>query len=119
MEGPCSMSSPRRGEVATFISDMGNAFSAADNNGKWDILAEQQIVAQYGNGSNAYNMYRRTGYPTTLQFSIEPAPGGFVRSFLYPSDEANTNPNVTQKPNVNGQIFWDTNPSSPGFPSAN
>ena len=64
-------------------------------------------------------MYRRTGYPKTLQFNIEPASGNFVRSFLYPSNEADTNSNIVQKPGVDVKVFWDINPSSPGFPFAN
>jgi hypothetical protein len=64
-------------------------------------------------------MYRRTGYPTSLQFNIEPNPGNFIRSFLYPSNEADVNSNISQKPNVDTKVFWDNNPSSPGFPSAN
>jgi hypothetical protein len=67
----------------------------------------------------AYNFYRRTGYPSTLQPSLEPNPGNFVRSFLYPANEANLNINVPQKPNVDQQVFWDNNPPSPGFPYSN
>ena len=86
---------------------------------KWDILAMQTFVAMFGNGTDAYNFYRRTGYPTTLQPNIEPNPGGFIRSFFYPAVHVNTNSNATQKSGVDVQVFWDTNPGSPGFPSAN
>lgn len=98
----------------TRISDEWDA--AAD---KMDVLGMQYFVAQYGNGLDAYNFYRRTGNPTTLQPNIEPNPGGFIRSFFYPANHANTNSNITQKDNVGVQVFWDTNPASPGFPVAN
>ena len=101
-------------------------FFLANNNDKSNILGEQHLIAHYGNGSNSYNFYRRTGYPHTLQWTVEPAPGGFVRSFFYPSDEANTNPNIAQKPDVGVKVFWDNNPASSaagpgstGFPIAN
>jgi hypothetical protein len=111
---------PTQGQINTFIANIGAAFAAADTNGKWNILANQQFIAHYGNGIQSYNFYRRTGYPTTLQFMIDPSFGGpFVRSFLYAADEANTNNNVPQKPNQAVQVFWDNNPSSPGFPFAN
>ncbi len=110
---------PTSGDVSAYISNIGNAFSNADTNGKWNIFAVQQLVAHYGNGSDSYNMYRRTGYPTTLQFNLEQNPGNFIRSFFYPADEANVNSNIEQKPNVDIKIFWDNNPSSPGFPFAN
>ena len=93
---------------------------------KMNILGEQHLIAHYGNGSNSYNFYRRTGYPHTLQWTVEPAPGGFVRSLFYPADEANTNPNIAQKPDVSVKVFWDNNPASSaagpgstGFPIAN
>ena len=94
-------------------------WDAATIDGKWDILAMQYFVASYGNGIDAYNFYRRTGYPTTLQPNIEPNPGGFIRSFYYPANFANNNSSVTQKSGVDVQVFWDTNAASPGFPSAN
>ena len=90
-----------------------------DATDKMNVLGMQYFVAQYGNGLDAYNFYRRTGYPTTLQPNIEPNPGGYIRSFFYPANHANTNQNITQKDGVTDQVFWDTNPGSPGFPVAN
>lgn len=111
---------PSADDVSEYISSTGNAFAnAANNSDRWEIFSLQHLKAHYGNGSDGYNMYRRTGYPLSLQFHIESSPGNFVRSFLYPADEANTNSNIQQKSNVDGQVFWDNNPSSPGFPSAN
>jgi hypothetical protein len=90
-----------------------------DASDKMNVLGMQYFVAQYGNGLDAYNFYRRTGYPTTLQPNIEADPGGFIRSFFYPANHANTNSNITQKNGVTDPVFWDTNPGSPGFPAAN
>ena len=90
-----------------------------DASDKMNVLGMQYFVAQYGNGLDAYNFYRRTGYPTTLQPNIEPNPGGFIRSFFYPANHANTNSNINQKDGVTDPVFWDTNPGSPGFPVAN
>ena len=90
-----------------------------DASDKMNVLGMQYFVAQYGNGLDAYNFYRRTGYPTTLQPNIEANPGGFIRSFFYPANHANTNSNITQKDGVTEPVFWDTNPGSPGFPVAN
>jgi hypothetical protein len=113
---------PTSAYVTTYINNKITEFNnlGAD---KMNLLGEQHLVAHFGNGSNSYNFYRRTGYPLTLQWTVEPAPGGFVRSLFYPADEANTNPNIPQKPNVGVQVFWDTKgPSSAagtGFPYAN
>ncbi|GAB5401256.1 MAG: hypothetical protein Aureis2KO_28410 [Aureisphaera sp.] len=111
---------PTSGEVNAFVSSVVSDFGSANTNGKWEILGNQHFITHYGNGLNPYNFYRRTGYPNDgLQFVIDPNPGGFVRSFFYPANEANVNANITQKPNVSVQVFWDNNGPSPGFPPAN
>ncbi len=110
---------PTSGDNNAYISAVSSAFQNASGDARWNILAEQTFIDNYGNGSMSYNMYRRTGYPTNLQFNIEQAPGPFVRSMFYPANEANVNSNITQKPNVGVQVFWDNNPASPGFPVAN
>jgi hypothetical protein len=110
---------PTSEEVSNYISATGDAFANAGADDRWEIFALQHFKAHYGNGTDSYNFYRRVGFPKSLQFNIEQNPGNFVRSFLYPADEANTNSNISQKSNVDNQVFWDTNPSSPGFPSAN
>ena len=106
-------------DVSSYISSVVNAFNSGSNEDKWEVLATQQFIAHYGNGMDSYNFYRRTGYPKKLQLNIDPNPGAFVRSFFYPANEANVNSNIVQKPGVDVQVFWDTNPPSPGFPVAN
>ena len=103
--------------VNDFYARISNEWDDASD--KMNVLGMQYFVAQYGNGLDAYNFYRRTGYPTTLQPNIEADPGGFIRSFFYPANHANTNSNITQKNGVTDPVFWDTNPGSPGFPAAN
>lgn len=99
-----------------FYARIGDEWDAAAD--KMDVLGKQYFVAMYGNGLDAYNFYRRTGYPD-LQPNLEANPGGFIRSFWYPAAHANTNVNINQKDGVTGQVFWDTNPGSPGFPASN
>lgn len=110
---------PTGAEVSSYINGVVSSFNSAGTNDKWEILATQQFIANYGNGVESYNFYRRTGYPQKVQYVIDPQPGAFIRSFLYPANEANVNSNIAQKPNVAVQVFWDTNPPSPGFPAAN
>jgi len=103
--------------VNSFYARVDAEWDAADN--AMDVLGMQSFVAQYGNGLGAYNFYRRTGFPTTLQPNIEPNPGGFIRSFYYPADHANNNSNISQKSGVTDPVFWDNGGASPGFPAAN
>ena len=63
----------------------------------------------YGNANDAYNTYRRTGFPSSLQPNIEPQPGSFIRSLYYPANFVETNNIVDQKANVEVKVFWDTN----------
>lgn len=105
--------------VSSIVADFNNA-STQDE--QFNILAEQNWIAQFGGGAEAYNFYRRTGFPTTLTPNLEPNPGRFPRSFPYASGEVVANPNLSQKPDLNLQVFWDTNPPSAvtgGFPASN
>ncbi len=104
---------PTPAEVTAFLAAIESSFDAASLAEQWDILGEQLLVSSYGNGIESYNFYRRTGYPTTLQPSINPDPGVFIRSMFYPSNAVNTNSNIPQKAGVDIPVFWDTNPTAP------
>ena len=113
---------PTSDDIDTFIADIETAFNDGTMEDKWNVLAEQYWVTMYGGGLESYNFYRRQGYPTTLVPNIEVDPGPFPRSFPYASGEVIANPNVSQKTDLNGQVFWDTNPPSSangGFPASN
>lgn len=109
---------PDAAAVTAFIDAVDAAFDAGDNEEKWNIMADQFFISLKGNGHDAFNFYRRQGYPTDLEPNLEPDPGAFVRTFFYPANAANTNSNLSQKSGVTDQVFWDTNPGS-GFPVAN
>lgn len=106
---------PTEDDVNGFIEMIASDFDGANLSGKWDILGEQFFVTVFGNGIEAYNFYRRTGYPTTLQPNLDPNPGTFVMSLFYPSNAVNTNSNITQKPDQAQPVFWATK----GVPAAN
>ncbi|MDF0708958.1 SusD/RagB family nutrient-binding outer membrane lipoprotein [Flagellimonas okinawensis] len=110
---------PDATEVETWIDGIIADFSAATGDEKMNIFADQYFVTMYGGSVEAYNYYRKTGYPTNLAPNWEPNPGPFPRTLLYPQSEVITNPNLTQKVDLTQQVFWDTNPASPAFPAAN
>ena len=83
--------------------------SAPTTEAKKNVVYEQYWIAMYGNGIDAYNTYRRTGFPTSLQPNIEPQPGNYIRSMYYPANFVETNNVVDQKANVEVPVFWDTN----------
>lgn len=109
---------PTSADITAYIAEVEELYAAAIGDEKLNLIAKEFFVAQFGNGIDAYNFYRRTGYPNDLQPNLEPAPGAFIRSFLYPAVFANNNSNVTQKQSVATKVFWDTNPDS-AFPFSN
>lgn len=76
-----------------------------------DVIAREYWLALWGNGIEAYNMYRRTGRPTRMQPSLGVNPGNFYRSFTYPGVYVVRNSNAVQKPDNKVQVFWDNNPA--------
>lgn len=91
------------------------AISVAD---KLDVVITEFFISLYGNGVDAYNAYRRTGFPKKIQPNMEERIDGFIRSFLYPASVTGTNPNIKQKLTVTKRVFWDNNPET-GFPFGN
>ncbi len=110
---------PSAADVTAYIDGVIADFNAATGEDKENIFAEQYFISMFGSGAEAFNYYRKTGFPTTLTPNWELNPGAFPRSFLLPQNEVVTNPNLTQKTSLTEQVFWDTNPASPAFPPAN
>ena len=120
LDGDADLSiAPDDSDIQGFIDSIEGDFDNGDDMDKWNIMAEQFFTALKGNGHDAFNFYRRTGFPTTVEPNVEPDPGAYIRSFIYPASHANNNSSVAQKTVVTEQVFWDTNPSSPAFPPAN
>ena len=76
---------------------------------KLELWAEEFWITQRGNGIDAYNSYRRNGYPKNLQPMVEPDPGPFPVSMWYPQNYAANNSNVTQKSDLTQRVIWNTN----------
>jgi len=126
LDGAADMSqAPDATTVADFIADRVAEFNAAatttslDATGfptakdKMDLLGEQYFIAMYGGAGDAFNFVRRTGYPRTLSRSIDPSPGAFPRTILYPSVEVSANGNIVQRTDLNTTVFWDTGVVNP------
>lgn len=88
-----------------------NQFENATDNERLDILSKEYLIALWGNGLDAYNLYRRTAKPLNVQPSILPDGGEYPRSLLYPSVHVNLNKNASQKSGFT-PVFWDTNDAS-------
>jgi hypothetical protein len=86
--------------------------AAASDDERLAIVAREYMIALWGNGIDAYNLYRRTCFPANIQPAIDPNPGPFIRSALYPAVHVQRNLNAAQKESFTEPVFWDTNDAS-------
>jgi len=106
---------PTTTRIDNFVTVIKNAYDLqTDNSGRMAIIGKEFYVSLWGNGIDAYNLYRRTGTPTNFQFTKVPNPGNYIRSLIYPADHVNLNQNAVQKPGSGFEtpVFWDNNPVS-------
>jgi hypothetical protein len=101
-------------KVTSYLNYVGTRYdAAATNDTKMNVVGREYWLSLYGNGTEAYNLYRRTGKPNRMQPGLESITGSFVRSFLYPNNYMVTNTTAVQKKDLATQVFWDKNPASP------
>jgi hypothetical protein len=98
-------------DIDDYVADvMASYMAAATDAERMDIIGKEYWIAMYGNGVEGYNLYRRTGAPGNLQPTLL-GTGSFPRSFLYPNVAVDRNINISQKPGLAVQVFWDNNPA--------
>jgi hypothetical protein len=103
-------------DVAVYISRALATFDdQPDADNVLNYIAREHWISSFGNGVEAYNLYRRTGKPTGMQPALNPSPSAFPRSMWYPAVFATLNSTVTQKTDLSSRIFWDTNPANLDF----
>ena len=78
-----------------------------------DVIAKEYWIALWGNGIEAYNIYRRTSAPRNMQPTLQTSTDPYFRSMVYPAVYANLNGTATQKDYaVTNKVFWDNNPDN-------
>ena len=99
--------------IAAYVSFVLAAYDAANDNGKLEIIMKEYYLSTWGNGWEAYNAYRLTGFPKNMQQTVYSAtPGFFIRSFYYPSVYVNRNLNAPTQKALGAKVdkvFWDNN----------
>lgn len=102
---------PDAARINGYVNKVLTAFdNATTTSAKLNIIMKEYYMALWGNGVDAYNLYRRTNKPENIQYVLEENPGPFINSHLYPSVFVNRNLNAAQKSSVAVQVFWDNNP---------
>jgi hypothetical protein len=92
--------------IDNYVSSVLELYDAASADGKLDLVVKEQLIASWGNGVEAYNLYKRTGKPNNMQPALEPVYGEFPRTFLLPAIHVTRNANATQK-TFTDRVFWD------------
>jgi hypothetical protein len=107
---------PTQSQITAYINKVVSLYNAAaTDNDRLNIIIKEFYIACWGNGIEAYNMYRRTLMPLHnaknigMQSPVFPA-NAFPRVMFYPRNEYINNPNITQHL-VTTQVFWDNNPA--------
>jgi hypothetical protein len=78
----------------------------ASDSDRLELIIKEYYLAAWGNGLETYNNYRRTGFPSNLQPTIEPASGAFYYTAYYPGNSVNNNPNSPANLRTR-KVFWD------------
>ncbi len=97
---------PSEEDIDEYVNFVLAEFDAADANGQLNVVIREYYIAAWGNGIEAYNMWRRTGLPDNMAPGIEAEAGEFPRSYFYPDVYVNRNANATQKA-LTDRVFWD------------
>lgn len=108
-------------EIDDYIEAIETEYNAASADGKLFVIGREYYLALFGNGVEAYNLYRRTGMPVnpdnpdgleSIQDPVLNQAGPFPRLFRYPQNAVNNNNNVRDNQNqFTDRVFWDTNPA--------
>ena len=102
-------------DIESYVAEvLGNFDAAGTTAEQMNVVVTEYYIALFGNGLEAYNLYRRTAMPLNMPPLIDPqaaAQAQFVRTHLYPAVHVNLNSNATQK-STSDPVFWDTNAAS-------
>jgi hypothetical protein len=97
--------------ITGFVNRLLDQYDAADNSGKLNLVMTQKYIANFGNGMEGYNDYRRTGLPV-LRTPLSPL-NVFPLRLYYSQTElsANTffsaNGSQIQIAQQTTPVFWD------------
>ncbi|MEM9327366.1 MAG: SusD/RagB family nutrient-binding outer membrane lipoprotein [Bacteroidota bacterium] len=100
-------------DITDYIALVTRLYNEAGSDAeRLDVIVKEFYLAAFGNGLEAFNMYRRTGMPANMQPALQPeGAGDFPRSFRYPNAFVDRNINANQKTEAD-RVFWDPGTSA-------
>ncbi|MEZ4971906.1 MAG: SusD/RagB family nutrient-binding outer membrane lipoprotein [Cyclobacteriaceae bacterium] len=103
-------------EQVIYLATLGAAWDAATSDDeRMQIIGKEYWKALWGNGLEAYNLYRRTSTPNDMQPVLRATTPGqagvFWRTLVYPAVYVNLNANaLSNDGKASRKVFWDGNP---------
>jgi hypothetical protein len=97
---------PTSSTIDTYVNYVLTAYDASTDARKLEIVMKEYYVAAWGNGLEPYNNYRRTGYPSNMQPTLNPSTTDYFYTALYPADSTVNNPNSPANSRTK-RVFWD------------
>ncbi len=104
--------------IDAYIEGVMAEYDAGNDERKLEVLLTQKWIAGFGNSIDAYNDYRRRGYPVIFDPNTDTGPFAqitfsstpFLVSLPWRADDLNLNPNApAQKNPTTDKVFWDPN----------
>ncbi|MBD3629728.1 SusD/RagB family nutrient-binding outer membrane lipoprotein [Cyclobacterium sp.] len=94
--------------IAAYIADVSTQYEAAETDEeKLNIIITEYQLALWGNGIEAYNNYRRTGFPDFAETSPVMGNPPYPQRFIIPVSELETNPALSDySPDPFEPVFW-------------
>lgn len=94
-------------DIDDYVAEILALYDAASGDDRLNVVMTEYYIAAWGNGLEAYNIWRRTAMPSSMQPTLEVEPGQFPNSFFYAVDMVTRNSNVDQK-TLADRVFWNT-----------
>ena len=88
-----------------YLDYISTTFDGLNDARKLELLIKEFYIATWGNGIEPYNNYRRTGYPSNFQPTLEPNSGVFYNCAFYAGNCVNNNPNAPANDRAR-KVFW-------------
>lgn len=91
-------------DIAFYEGEVGRLFDTEPD--ARDVIIKEYYIAAWGNGLEAYNMYRLTGLPANMVPPLQPENAGdFPNSMRYANSFVDRNTDVSQK-EESARVFW-------------
>lgn len=100
-------------DIDDYVAEILARYAAATSDAeRLDVVITEYYLAAWGNGLEAYNMYRRTGLPANIQPTLEQEPGGFPYVMQLPESYVTRNINAVQNSfGPSSATFWNDTPN--------